>query len=68
MLLDWPAQKKELQVELQRAIRQQTLAAAPVVAQVPHVILQEGHKLAFVYPDGSRSEMEPSAHEVSWQV
>jgi len=67
MLLDWPAQKQELQDELERAIRRQTLANAPVVARVPHVTLQEGRKLVFVHPDGSRKEMELEAHEVSWE-
>ena len=68
MLLDWPAEKQELQEHLKRAIRWQMLASAPVVARIPHVTLQEGRKLVFVYPDGSRKEVELTAHEASWEV
>lgn len=65
MLMDWPEQKHDLQEEWLRATHRQTLGDARVVAQLPHVMLREGHKAAFVYPDGSRREMELSRHKVS---
>jgi hypothetical protein len=67
MLIDWPEQKAELQDEFERAVRQATIAGAPIVAQVPHVIVNECHQVDFVYPDGSRTEMPLKEHQFSSQ-
>jgi len=48
-------------------LRQVSLGTAPVVAQVPSVIIDEGRRAEFLSPDGTKQVLELQPHEVSQQ-
>lgn len=62
MFLDWPEQKGELGGEVPRAIRKATMANAPIVSEIPHIIINEGHAVFFISGD-ERREVTLERHE-----
>ena len=67
MLIDWPTQKAEVIEWMQRRVRSVSFAKAGIAAQIPHFVLHECSRVVFVFPDGSRQEMQPQTHEASAQ-
>ncbi len=67
MLPDWPSHKQEYWSAIRERLRQVSLGTAPVVAQVPSVIIDEGRRAEFLSPDGTKQVLELQPHEVSQQ-
>jgi hypothetical protein len=68
MLQDWPIQKAELLKFTLRAVQHRRNFGAPLSAQIPHITLNEGEKVVWVYPDGERRELELESHQFKWTI
>jgi hypothetical protein len=65
---DWPAEKAAAWRLIRERLRAESLSAAPVAAEIPSMVLNEGTAVLLVAPDGTTQSLELQPHEVSAEI